>query len=363
MLIMCCRIAPRLRQNLRFVSCLVLFGAWLHLPGTGFAQENSGKIQIAVLDVVPKGQVEKDLPDILGLLISAHLSQSGAFDVITQEDVRQMIGFEKMKSTLGCELDESCLAEIGAALGVPYLLTSQVAKVGTTYILSMSLIDINAAKGISRDSIKAKNQDQLIADLEPRLDRLVAGLRYAQGGQMAIICPELGALVEVDGRALGVTPLPVQDLPAGPHRVVVTKEGFFRFTRDVDLIPGDALQVEIQLQSVSGTTRATDTPKTEATSAPKSTSEATPEKESSGSIFTSPFFYVGLVGMSVGGVTGLGGTAVGVYYLMQVMDTSAKPAVREAARMPVFAGTGLAIVGTAILLVGAGVTATSLFLE
>lgn len=363
------RAPPHARPTLPFIFSFLLFATGIQFSSPGGAQEDSGKIQIAVLDVVPKGKVDKDLPDVLGLLISARLSQSGAFDVVTQEDVRQMIGFEKMKNTLGCELDASCLAEIGAALGVPYLLTSQVAKVGSIYILSMSLIDIDQAKGISRDTIKASSQDQLITELESRVDRLVAPLRYSRGGQVAFICPERGALVEVDGRALGVTPLAVQDLPAGPHRIVVTKAGFFRFTRDIDLVPGDTLQVEIQLQGVGGEKPTTETPKAVAAPARQSTdkdappAEAPTEEESSGSILTSPLFYVGLAALGTGGVAGLGGAAVGTYSYLQLADTNNGKSERELAQSLFWVSIGMVGAGSAVFLLGGGVTATAVFLE
>ena len=353
---------PVLRSLLVCTMCAV--GV---LPSKSFAQEDSSRLKIAVLDVQAKGQVDPDLPGILGLLMSSRLAQSGVFDVITQEDVRQMVGYEKMKSSLGCELDASCLAEIGAALGASYLLTSQVAKVGSTYILSLSLIDIDGAKGIGRDTIKTKSQDELITELERRVDRLVAPLQYDQSGQLAILCPEPGALVEVDGKALGTTPLPIQDLPAGPHRVVVTKDGFFRYTRDVDVLPGDNQELNVSLEAVRGTKTnagAAQEGSKDVTEAKPATDEPPSEQaQSESSILSSPLFYGGLATAGLGGLATTGGLALSIYFFAQLSDKEVSVDQRENARLLFFSSAGVSVAGAALLLAGAGLTATSFFLE
>ncbi|MEO1172473.1 MAG: hypothetical protein AAFX94_10550 [Myxococcota bacterium] len=60
--------------------------------------------------------------------------------VVTMEDVRAQLGVESTKQMLGCD-DVSCAAEIGAALGARYLLTSAANPLGKRLVFSLSLID------------------------------------------------------------------------------------------------------------------------------------------------------------------------------------------------------------------------------
>src|SRR5690606_12225097 len=87
-------------------------------------------IRIAVVEPAGSEQVGEDARRALGALVAARLGETGAFEVITQDDVRQMISFDKLKTALSCDDEASCLAEIGGALGVPWLVSGTLAEVG-----------------------------------------------------------------------------------------------------------------------------------------------------------------------------------------------------------------------------------------
>ncbi|HUJ24629.1 MAG TPA: hypothetical protein VLW85_01320 [Myxococcales bacterium] len=75
-----------------------------------------------MLDLQARG-VDAALAQSGGTLIASELDKLEVFKVISREDIRNMLSFEKDKQSLGCEADQACLAEIGGALGVEYIAT------------------------------------------------------------------------------------------------------------------------------------------------------------------------------------------------------------------------------------------------
>lgn len=206
------------------------------------------KPKIAVLDLSFTEAVGEDLPRALGAMISSQLAATGAFEVITQDDVRQMIGFDKLKTALSCEADSSCLAEIGGALGVPWLITGSIAKVGPEWVLSLALIEIEQSRTAGREVVHGESDTALIAALPRAVQALVRPLLAGRMGTLSLAALEEGAVVEVDGRALGTTPLPPVSLTEGTHRVVVRKAGFFEQEIDVEVASGKELVIEVRLE-------------------------------------------------------------------------------------------------------------------
>jgi hypothetical protein len=81
--------------------------------------------------------------------------------VVAGADLSALIGFDKQKQMLGCS-DSSCLAEIGGALGVDYLLSTEVSEVGGVWLLSTTLLDIGKANSLKRVSKKADKVRDLV---------------------------------------------------------------------------------------------------------------------------------------------------------------------------------------------------------
>ncbi len=69
------------------------------------------RVKIAVLDLQARG-VDPALAQSGGTLIASELNKLEVFKVISREDIRNMLSFEKDKEKLGCEADQACLAMI-----------------------------------------------------------------------------------------------------------------------------------------------------------------------------------------------------------------------------------------------------------
>ena len=107
---------------------------------------------------------------LVGLVIYevllARLKESGVFSsVIGGSDIAAMVDMEQQKAALGCD-DTNCLAELGGALGVPYLMDSSLSKVGNQFVLTLKILAVEDAKVAARKVAMVKDEAQLIASLE-----------------------------------------------------------------------------------------------------------------------------------------------------------------------------------------------------
>jgi TolB-like protein len=119
------------------------------------------KTRIAVMDIQPAQGVPPGIAAVLTNVATDDVARAG-FDVMSKTDVTNLIGFEKQRTMLGCS-DASCLAEIGGALGVDFLLTGQVGQIGSQYHLSLQLVDVKKSRVAVRSSRFAeRNEDALL---------------------------------------------------------------------------------------------------------------------------------------------------------------------------------------------------------
>jgi hypothetical protein len=76
----------------------------------------------------------------------------------------------------------------------------------------------------------------------------------AEGGLSVVTDPE-GAAVYVNGESKGVTPLQLDRIAAGDHRVTVVKDGYLENSRVVRVEAGQTRAVDVQLTSSAGQAR------------------------------------------------------------------------------------------------------------
>ncbi|MHB1846299.1 MAG: hypothetical protein ACYCWW_15860 [Deltaproteobacteria bacterium] len=80
-------------------------------------------------------------------LVTSELRQNSGLAVTSQEDIQNLLGFQKQKQLLSCS-DVSCLAEVGGALGVDQMVMGSISALGTSYVLVLRAIDVRHAKVI-----------------------------------------------------------------------------------------------------------------------------------------------------------------------------------------------------------------------
>jgi TolB-like protein len=178
------------------------------------AAQAAPRTKLAVMDVRAVQGVAEGTVTILTAIIVSDAARAG-YDVISQADVSAMIGFEKQKQMLGCTDQASCLAEIGGALGVDYVVSGQVGQIGSRYHLSLQLLDSRKAKVLARGARFAeRNEDALAAAAQATLADLLGAVE--RGGAP----PVAGAAA---AKPAGTPAKP--DLSAPASAAVAPKEG------------------------------------------------------------------------------------------------------------------------------------------
>ncbi len=166
----------------------ILLVALAVLPVAG---ASATRQKAAVLDVRAVQGVSPGTAAILTAIVVDGASKG--FDVISQADVSAMIGFEKQRQMLGCAEDTGCLAEIGGALGVDYVLSGQVGQIGSRYHLSLQLLDSRKAKVVSRAArFSERDDDALAAAAQATVAELVAGASGRAAGSPPPLPPGAG---------------------------------------------------------------------------------------------------------------------------------------------------------------------------
>jgi hypothetical protein len=210
------------------------------------APVQAGKSRLAVLDLKDKG-VGPDVASLLTSVASNRLSEIGIFQVISREDIKNMLSHQQDQILLGCA-EEDCLVKIGGALGAENLVAGTVGKVGDKYVISLQLIDVRASKVVKRVEREfAGSRDKLLEETRNAAYRVVEDVLVAQSGKVILSVSEEGADVSVDGKTVGTSPLAALEIPAGPRDIRVSKQGFVDWVRTVQVEPRQTRMEEVTL--------------------------------------------------------------------------------------------------------------------
>lgn len=201
-------------------------------------EEGSGraeKIKLAVMDLGAAG-VPPDLAASVTSLVANELERQEVFDVVSKAEIRAMLTHEAEKQALGCDAAATCMSDIGSTLGVRYLVSGSLGKIGENYTLNLALTDAQASKVEGRVSENAKEQSKLL-ELAARSSKvLVSKILQDRQATLLVTCPEKGATVKIDGQAVGVTPLPRRTISWGPHLLEIEKAGFITAIEDFTVL-------------------------------------------------------------------------------------------------------------------------------
>lgn len=135
----------------------------------------------------------KTLGTIEELLLGA-LEATGKFAVTGRSDLGALVGLDQQKQILGCDDDAACVTELAGALGVEFISSGDVGKLGTVTILTLKLVDVKAAKVVARVRRTVQNEGDLATAIDGAAVELAAvvdrGASPAVGQPMA---PPIGS--------------------------------------------------------------------------------------------------------------------------------------------------------------------------
>lgn len=233
-----------MRRSLRALFAVIPAATVLGIGSLALAD---ARVSVAVMDLAGRG-VDEAAAAALTTEVGNTLAGLRVFRVITREDIKRMVQLEQTKQACTGEVDAACMAEIGGALGVDFLIYGEVAKIAETYSLSIVLLDIAQAEARNRTSRKISEARTLLREVDEATRLLVQPLLESRKGFLILEVREKGSRVVVDGRTVGVTPLPGRlELSMGAHEVEIEKEGFLKWARTLEVQPNLATVEPIAL--------------------------------------------------------------------------------------------------------------------
>jgi TolB-like protein len=147
---------------------------------SGFAQE---KPIITVLDFKIDGVSTNEMRSIISFLSSA-LFKTGKFVIIDVQERETLL--EELEFSMNECSDESCLLEIGRLLAAEYIVTGNIGKVGSRYLLSIKMLETET--GRTKNSVEGVYSS--IDDIVDDLYTLAAGLAESEDVEVTEIEPD-----------------------------------------------------------------------------------------------------------------------------------------------------------------------------
>lgn len=134
------------------------------------------KTRVAVMEIRSLG-TEVHKAELLSEVALTEASNMERFEIIGRSDIASMIGFDQQKKVLGCTDDSSCLAEIGGALGVDFVMVGSLGRLGALYRVDLKIVDTKKARVLGRfgESVEG-SEEKLVATVQRGVRKLLTPL-------------------------------------------------------------------------------------------------------------------------------------------------------------------------------------------
>lgn len=225
----------------------------LLLLAEGAPAQQDGRIKTVVVGLSARRGVDEGLAVAMSDVVQGVLSGDATRLVLGREDIRRVLSFEEERAALGCDT-ASCLSEIAAALDVDRMVTGSIDKVGSTYFVVITEIDARTVEPLGRVQRRLPlNEDELVTGVHEMAAELLAASgrapRTGDGtvGSLYVKAEPPGARVFLEGEERGVTPLRLDGLPPGTHKVTIAAVGFAPVELDVPVYKAEMTEISGKL--------------------------------------------------------------------------------------------------------------------
>lgn len=131
------------------------------------AVQSIRRLKVAVIKLSAKGGLSQGVVDLFTEALVGDLRKRPGVAVMSEADMTAILGLERQKQMLGCA-DESCLAELGGALGVDRLITGSLGRIGGTLVVNIASLDPKKVRAVASVSERIKtDKDDAILEMLP----------------------------------------------------------------------------------------------------------------------------------------------------------------------------------------------------
>lgn len=235
---MSCRVA---------IMLLYIFAMMFRASSPLFAEEARPGIVVWELRA-NEGVKEADV-NLISSFVANQVAKYSGRNVIAEADIQTILKGEEARQKCGAE-DTSCIAEIGAALGVPEAVSGDIGRLGRIWMLNLRLLNIRSTTVIKRSSRQVEGEvDDLVVAIPLAVAELFGIKLSDQPGTLAISTEPEGVSVSVDSQNIGRTPLKHR-LTEGSYTLAFTQDSYLKEERAIDLKPGERREITITMQAL-----------------------------------------------------------------------------------------------------------------
>ncbi len=220
------------------VAALLVFSS-------GRIQAAPRRIRVAVWRIDALGGVSAEIGASLESILTRELALLVS-EVIPS--AKTQLFQQRQRSLRACQGEDACLARIGRALRVQFVVAGTIASLGRNYVVNLKLVRSSTGRLVRRINQPFSGQpERLIQAIRLAAYKLVAPDRLL--GNLQILVDHPGAKIYVDGNLVGTSPLrtAIQNLKVGPHVVRVTHPDYLEFVRRVHVRFEKTTYVKIHL--------------------------------------------------------------------------------------------------------------------
>ena len=145
----------------------VVLSVLLALPALAAgAAETEKKPRLVVNDLIPLRVTAEEAQAITDSVVT-YLAARGLFEVLGSRDMQTILGAERQRQLMGaCEDSLACGVDLSKLVAARFVLSGQLARVGSAYQLTLQLVDTERVQTASRSS-KLAGSLEAIRDLVP----------------------------------------------------------------------------------------------------------------------------------------------------------------------------------------------------
>lgn len=125
------------------------------------APSSTTTCRAAVLDLAPGEGITVERARSLTEVVTAEVGTHLDCAVLSRAEIEAMMDFEVGRQAGGCDTD-SCIAELGEALGVSRLVLGTVQRVDDDVLVSLRLVDMSSARVLRRVTDATRRDDALL---------------------------------------------------------------------------------------------------------------------------------------------------------------------------------------------------------
>lgn len=125
---------------------------------------SGNKIRLAVMELESLGGVDESLVEIMTNTLKDELHAAGEYSIISREEIEALANRLALQQKSGNCTSDECLADMGKALGTKLMVYGSISKVGSTFSISLRLLDTDNKEAIRRVNERCKCSEEGLFD-------------------------------------------------------------------------------------------------------------------------------------------------------------------------------------------------------